>query len=90
MTKPQLRMSRAGVRAVLNSPGVIADMDRRARTVAATANAYDEHLSDGDFIGGAQAGRNRAHGGVVTATRNAKAHELRHNVLLKALQAGGD
>lgn len=85
----KVKINRAGARAVLNSPGVIADIDRRAKAIAAAANAFDEHLSGTDFRGDARAGRNRAHGGVIAVTRNAVYHDRKHNILLKSLQAGG-
>lgn len=89
MANVKVKLNKAGVRAILNSPGVIADLDRRAKAIAAAANSYDEPLSDEDFKGDAQPGKNRAHGGVVTVTRNAIYHNRKYNILLKSLPEGG-
>lgn len=73
-----------------NSPGVIADLERRANAIAAAANGADRNAEgepDG-YVAAAGPGKNRGRATVVTATAPAMADNARHQTLIRALDAG--
>lgn len=63
------------------APGVDADLDRRARAVAAAAG-------DGYEVLPSQPGRKRARRLVAPVTRRAKRDNERNNTLIRSLSAG--
>ena len=73
-------MTPAGVREVMNSPGMQAILREQAEQVAGRAGE--------GFEGNVQPGKNRAHGRVYAATWEAVGHNRKHNTLLKALGGG--
>lgn len=81
---PALRLvlNRAGVRALLRSPEVLADLKRRAEAIAAAAG-------DGMEVS-AELGTNRARATVMTVTDDAKLAEATTRALSSALDAGRD
>lgn len=75
----RVRMNRAGVRQLLRSPEVVADLERRARAIAEAAG--DGHEIDSSV------GRNRARVEVRTDTPAAKAREAKHRTLTASIDA---
>lgn len=73
-------MNRDGARALLKSPGVKADLERRARAIAARAG--EGHIVD------SRVGKTRARASVVTSTADARRREATDRNLLKSLDAG--
>lgn len=76
----RVKVNPAGVRALLNDPGVQEDLDRRARAIADAAGEGME-VSSGH-------GRNRARSTVITATQEARVAEATSRALSAALDAG--
>lgn len=76
----QVRMKSSGAAALLNGPEMVADMDRRAKAVAAAAGV--------GYVGDGRAGRARAHGMARTDTGDSVYDNARRNTLLKSLGAG--
>lgn len=76
----RLKINPAGVRALLNDPGVKADLERRARAIAAQAGEGMEVS--------VQPGRNRARATVITATTEARVAEATNRSLSAAFDAG--
>lgn len=79
-TKVRLEMNSAGFRALLRSPQVLADVDRRAQAIADRAGPGMEATS--------RVGPNRARASVRTATAEAKRAEATDKALTRALDAG--
>lgn len=73
------KLNRAGVRELLRSPEVKADLEARARRVAARAG-------DGMRVESAT-GRNRARAAVITDTIEARRAEAKHRALTSAIDA---
>lgn len=80
MAKPLIVLNRKGIAQLLKSPGVQADLARRAKAIAAAAGDGMEASST--------IGRTRARASVVTATFSAKEAEARNRVLSRAFDAG--
>lgn len=80
MGKTKIVVHRKGVLEVMKAPGVLADLDRRARRVAEAAGPGMEASS--------MIGRNRARASVITATREARKAEAERLALTRALDAG--
>lgn len=75
-----VRLNRKGVRALLRSAEVLADLERRANAIAATAG-------DGMEVDSA-VGAARARASVRTATREAMQAEAQSRALTRAIDAG--
>lgn len=80
MAKPRIQLNRKGVRTLLRSPAVLADLEGRARRIAAAAGPG--HVVDSSV------GRNRARAAVITATAEAMLSEAKHRTLTRAIDAG--
>lgn len=77
----KLKWNRAAFRELrTNEPGVISDLRSRTNRVASRAGE--------GYKGNVIAGRSRARGGVVTATRRAIRDNARNNTLVKSMDAG--
>lgn len=91
MGRARVSMSRAGAAALLRSEAVRADLEARALRVARAANAAmspDGYVTATGYRGGADVGRARARGFVVTSDDHGKADNARHGTLLKSLDEG--
>ena len=73
-------LNRRGVRELLRSPEVLADLERRARNIASTAGPGHEVDS--------QTGRNRARASVRTDTINAMRDEATDRRLTRSIDSG--
>lgn len=80
MAKPRIVLNSRGVRALLRHPNVRADLERRARAIAAVAGDGMEAT--------AVAGRTRARASVITATPDAMRAEARDRRLTRSIDAG--
>lgn len=80
MSRVRIELNRAGVRELLTSPAVRADLERRARAIAAAAGSGMEVDSE--------IGRNRARASVRTATNAAMRREATERALTRAIDAG--
>lgn len=76
----RIEMNDAGVRAVLSSGGVMADLKARADRIAAKAG-------DG-MVSSVQQGRTRARASVITGTTEARRAEATSRALTAAVDAG--
>lgn len=76
----RITLNRQGVRALLRSPAMLADLERRARRIAAAAGPG--HEVDGAI------GRNRARAAVITSSIEAKVGEAKRRTLTRAIDAG--
>ena len=83
MAKVTVKLNSPGIRAVLQSAEVRADIQRRADAIKAAAGG------DG-FEAGAEIVGNRVMGWVVTASPEAKQAEAEDRTLTRALDAGRD
>ena len=81
MSKVEIVMNRAGVAALLKSPGIAADVRARANRIAAAAGPGIEARSG--------IGRTRARASVVTVTYEGMLAELQNRRLSSAIGAGG-
>lgn len=86
MTQVRVTLNHSEIRRMLRGEppygGVLEDLRERAERVAARAGP--------GFEADTYVGRNRARGGVITATAEAMAAEARDHVLLRALDAARD
>ena len=82
MTKVRIEMNGAGIRALLKSPGVQADIEARTNAVAAAAGAPE------DFKPSVYIGKTRVRGSVITASRAGQEAEATDLVLTRAIDAG--
>lgn len=73
----------ASRRQVLNSDGVMSDLQRRVDAVVEAAGS----MGSATYAGDVQPGRARAHGIAYTPSHHAIASNARHNSLLRALGA---
>ena len=80
MADVRVVLNRAAVRALLRSPEVKADLERRARSISAAAGPGNEVESE--------VGINRARAAVVTETVEAMLNEAKNRTLTRALDAG--
>ena len=76
----KVALNRAGVRALLRSPEVEADLLARAERIAAVAGE--------GFEASAVVGATRARASVITATTDARLTEARDRTLTRAIDAG--
>lgn len=76
----RIELNSKGVRQLLHDPGVLADLERRAKRIAAAAGEGMETDSD--------AGGTRARAVVITATRDAQRAEATDRALTRAVDAG--
>lgn len=81
-----IKLNHDGIRDVLRSPGVQAELKRRADAIAAAANSA-AGLDDG-FVVDVEVGRNRARAVIVTATADAMVAEATNRTLTKSFDAG--
>lgn len=82
----QFKINSAGVRELLRSAAVQADLKERADRIAAAANAA-AGLQDG-FIVDTDVGANRARAVVLTATADAMVAEATDRTLTRSIDAG--
>lgn len=76
----KLKINNAGVQALLKSPGVRADIQRRCQQIAAAAgDGMEASVEDGP---------KRVRGSVITATTDARIAEATNRALTAALDAG--
>lgn len=75
-----IKLNRAGVRALLRDPKVVADLTRRGHAIATAAGPGNEV--------DVEVGRNRARVEVVTKTPEAMQREATHRSLTRAIDAG--
>ncbi|HNG25429.1 MAG TPA: hypothetical protein PLC03_15795 [Microthrixaceae bacterium] len=80
MTKVRVSLNKRAVRDLLNSPEIVADLERRAARIAAAAGP--------GMASDAQPGKVRAHGRVWTDTPEAMLAEASDRALTAAIQAG--
>lgn len=90
MAKPlRVKMSPTGARQLLNSAGVLADLQARGERVESAANAMLGPVPASDMYGyrllDAQEGRNRGRVSVWTGGYTSRRDNSRNNTLLKAL-----
>jgi hypothetical protein len=78
--KIRVEVNSAGIQALLKSAEVQADLEARARKIAAAAGEGMEASS--------RIGKTRARASVITATRKARLAEATDRALTKALDAG--
>lgn len=78
--KIRIEISSAGIQALLKSPEVQADLEGRARRIAAAAGDGMEVSS--------RIGKTRARASVITATRKARKAEAVDRALTSAIDAG--
>ncbi len=73
--------------AILNSPGVIAELNARAARIADAANATMAE-GEGYMAMPAERGAKRARVAVITATAHAMNHEAMYHSLVSSIDAG--
>lgn len=76
-----IKWKMAGFRKLRKSPEIAADVEQRARRIAAVAG---EGYEDSQVMG-----KTRARASVITATYKAQLDNAKHNTLLRSLNAGG-
>lgn len=76
----RVKLNNRGFRELRFSPGVVADLERRGRAVAAAAGP--------DYEMGSRPGKTRHRVGITTRSLDAKEEEARKATLLRALDAG--
>lgn len=80
MARVRVKLNNKGFRALRSAPGVIADLERRGRAVAAAAGT--------DYQMSSQTGKTRHRVGITTGSMDAKEETARKATLLRALDAG--
>lgn len=80
MAQVRVELNHAGIRQMLQSPEVEAELLRRAKLIAAAAGPGFEPDSE--------VGRSRARASVITATFEARLDEARNHTLERAMDAG--
>jgi hypothetical protein len=81
-----IKINHDGVKALLRSEGVQAELRRRAEQIAAAANAASG--LDAGFVVDNDVGKNRARSVVVTATADAMVAEATDRTLTRSFDAG--
>lgn len=82
----KVKMNSAGAQALLKSGAITADVLRRAQAVAARANSQLDTLDGGQFVADVIM-TDRAHAAVKAQGPYPRAHNAKHNTLLKSLDA---
>lgn len=82
MTTVRIEMNGAGIRALLKSGGVQADIEARINAVAAAAGGPE------DFKPSVYIGRSRVRGSVITASKAGREAEATDLALTRAIDAG--
>lgn len=82
MAKARVTLHSKGFRELMNSPAVLADLDRRGRAIAAATGHRDEYGVD------TNPGKKRGRTGVFAKTARANRRNLDNHELLRALDAG--
>lgn len=77
----KVKLNSRGIQAIMKSAGVKADLDRRARRIAAAAGPGVEAKP-------AESGAERARAAVVTTTYQGRLNEARDRRLSRAIDAG--
>jgi hypothetical protein len=80
MAVERVKLNSRGMRALLRSPEMLADLERRAARIATAAGPG--HEVEGSI------GRNRARAAVITATAEARIAEAKRRTLTRAIDAG--
>ena len=88
MSKVRVKMNSAGAQALLKSGPIAADMLRRARAIAARANSQLGRADGGQFVADVITGKTRARAAVKAQGPYPRAHNRKHNTLLKSVDAG--
>lgn len=83
MAKVEVKLKRAGFRALRNSPEVVNDLGRRAHQIVEATGA-----SPGDYSVGTRRGKSRGRAGIVTTSDAAYDRNVKSNELLRAIDAG--
>lgn len=84
MAKARIQWMNKGFRELLNDPGVVADLERRADLIAVAANAS----GDGEYATGSSSGGRRGRSAVYTWDFRAMYDNARNHTLLRSLDAG--
>lgn len=84
MARVTVKISAAGARALMRSPEVQADLLARAERMRDKADS----MGSGRYAADVIAGKNRAHARIKTTDDLSKASNLKHNSLLKSIDAG--
>lgn len=79
--KAKVTLNHAQFRALRNDPAVVNDLYARAQRIAAACGP--------GYEASAQTGRNRARASVITATKESRRDNAKHNTLVKNMGAGG-
>lgn len=88
MAKVKVTLNIAAVKALRKSPEVRADLERRARAIAARANSQVHGGDQQNFDVNVLSGSTRARASVVTATPEAMQAEATRRVLTRSIDAG--
>lgn len=90
MAKTKVRINSAGVRSILMSGAVSAELDRRGQAIAraACSMSSEDTLRKPPFSANTENGMNRARCIVGTASPHGIHHNNKYNTLVKALGAG--
>lgn len=86
MSRLRIEVNRAGLREVLKSPGVRAELERRAHAIAAAADAAAN--DPGGHRVETEVGADRARAAVITVTPKAMYKEATQRTLSRSLGAG--
>ena len=84
MGRVKVSMSRSGSLALMRSPEVQADLLVRAERIRDRADS----IGSGRYAADVVPGKNRAHARVKTTDDLSKASNLKHNSILKSIDAG--
>jgi hypothetical protein len=82
MAQIKIDLNDAGIREVLQSAEVQADLRRRAKAIAQAAGGEPDFVGDAEIVG------DRVMGFVVTATHEGRRAEAEDRALTRALDAG--
>jgi len=85
MARARIRFRNGAIRALMNDAAVVADLEARAKRVAAEANAES---SWGGYYSAVSTEGNRPRGRVWNIKQGASDDEARNNRMIRALDAG--
>ncbi len=90
MPSARVKISPAGARALLNSPGVLADLTARADAIAARACAScsPDRMDNAPYTAHSSKGGGRSRASVVASSTHGKNDNAKNNTLLKSMDAG--